>query len=116
MRVRGRTKRVDDDLADAAYGLVPLQFRVAESRVRGALDGLELAKGHAGVHVGHLAWEGIGDVDETLVKGDALLGSGTVALTGIFNDPHVPYFTVCDNPLREAPPVPSPVPPLFASC
>ena len=54
VRVRGRTKRVDDDLADAAHGLVPLQFRVAESRVRGALDGLELAKGHAGVHVGHL--------------------------------------------------------------
>lgn len=38
------------------------------------------------------------DVD---VKGDALKGKGTVVFTGIFNDPHVPCFTACDNPLRE---------------
>lgn len=41
------------------------------------------------------------DVDETLVKGDALVGGGDVVLTGIFNDPHAPCFAVCDNPLRE---------------
>ena len=41
------------------------------------------------------------DVDETLVKSDALVGGGNVVLTGIFNDPHAPCFAVCDNPLRE---------------
>lgn len=41
------------------------------------------------------------DIDATRVQGDALAGSGTVVFTGVFHDPHVPCFAVCDNPLRE---------------
>ena len=41
------------------------------------------------------------DIDATRVQSDALAGSGTVVFTGVFHDPHVPCFAVCDNPLRE---------------
>ena len=53
-------ERVDDHLADARDGLVPLELAVAEAIVDGALHRLELREGHACVHVGHRAVRGGG--------------------------------------------------------
>lgn len=73
-----RTEAVDDDLADARDGLVPLELGVTKARVGRALHTLELRKGHAGVHVAHGAaksccWGGHARPRVGTVSGTALV-------------------------------------------